>query len=175
MRRLIVSTSAVAVLLLGLSARGVSENAPKVLVPQQAAPVAGRFQMTAVAGQIFLLDTSTGQVWKHEPGKTDEHFFESKVKTDADWSTGPTYRSKPLNFWVALLRDKDSEYQEQGMEAISHFGEQAKAALPDLLRILIRNLPTQFDAKEGIPFAAAPPLRWPCSVMSIRTAAPDSR
>lgn len=153
MRRLTSATAlcAVAVLLLAWPTRVVSENPPAVkpAVPPQPAPVAGRFQMTAAAGQLFLLDTSTGQVWRHEPtGKADEQFFESKIKKDADWSAtlGPTYKGMPLNYWLVLLRDKHPEFQEQGMEAITHFGEQAKVALPDLLRVFLKYLPGRSEA-----------------------------
>jgi HEAT repeat protein len=158
MKRLIGATGscALAVLLLGWSARVASEDAPKLAVPSQATGAAGRFQMTAVGGQLFLLDTSTGQVWKHDPtAKTDEHFFSPKIQTDVDGSTtlGPTYRGKSLNYWLALLRDTDPNYQEHGMEAICHYGEQAKVALPDLLRMFLKNMPDRSD--EGITYCIA--------------------
>jgi len=150
----------VAVLLVGLSSRVVSDDQPKVklTIPPQAAPVAGRFQMTTAAGQLYILDTSTGQVWKHNPdGKTDASFFESKIKKDADWSgsIGPTYKSMPLSYWLMLLRDGDEDFQARGIEAIGFFGPKAKAALPDLIDLFVKSLSNSANDPEPIGSAIA--------------------
>ncbi len=136
---------AAAILLVGRLPQAASDDkiAAKLTVPPVAQPSAGRFQMTAAAGQLYLLDTMTGQVWKHTPnGKADEQFFEAKIKEEglANMSRilGPTYKSLPLSYWMMLLRDGDKEFQEQGLAALAHFGPKASAAMPDLIDMLTK-------------------------------------
>jgi HEAT repeat protein len=143
-----IALFATAFLAVGILPRAASEDKPAIklsMVPNApSAPAAGRFQLTTASGQLFLLDTTTGQVWKHTPnGKTDEHFFDPKIKDDplANLSDklGPTYQGIPLSYWMVTLRDGDAEFRSKGIEAIGYLGPQASAAVPVLVELLIKS------------------------------------
>lgn len=134
---------AAAILLIGRLPPAASDDkiSAKLSIPPAAQPAAGRFHMTAAAGQLFLLDTMTGQVWRHAPNsKSDEKFFEAKIQeaglANLSKVLGPTYQSMPLSYWLVMLRDHDEEFRMKGLEAVVHFGSKAKAALPDLIEML---------------------------------------
>ena len=109
----------------GVLPRAASDDKPglKFSLPSAtSSPTPGRFQIASASGQLFVLDTATGQVWKHAPkGKTDEHFFEAKSKDDplADLSAkiGPTYQGIPLSYWLVMLRDEDEEFRTKLRES----------------------------------------------------------
>ena len=146
-QRLFMVSGIVAAVVLAIRLQSSAVGDDPKLPPPMNEPRVGRFQIVAVPGHSYVLDTATGQVW-HQldmagPGSNSRGFLEPKLEgltASASTMTEPTHSGQPVSYWVRMLGDANAEYRGIAINAVAQLGPKARAAMPVLVTLLVGEL-----------------------------------